>query len=64
MLMMEDKNEEIRKQESVILKLGQQMIERDDLLQEKDRLLKKHITKKQCMDSMDLFDGPHSDFEE
>lgn len=64
MLMMEDKNEEIRKQESVILKLGQQMIERDDLLQEKDRLLKKHITKKQRMDSMDLFDGPHSDFEE
>jgi hypothetical protein len=64
MLMVEDRDEEIKKQKSEILKLGQQMIERDDLLQEKDRLLKKHTTKKQRMDSVDLFDGPHSDFED
>jgi hypothetical protein len=64
MLMVEERDEEIRKQNNEILKLGQQMIERDDLLQEKDRLLKKNTTKKQRMDSMDLFDGPHSDFED
>jgi len=40
------------------------MIERDDLLQEKDRLLEKHTTKKQRRGFMDLFAGAHPDFED
>jgi len=40
------------------------MIERDDLLQEKDRLLEKHATKKQRMGFTDLFAGAHPDFED
>ncbi|KEH33571.1 hypothetical protein MTR_3g047715 [Medicago truncatula] len=55
---------QVEQKDHELLKMRQQMIERDDLLQEKDRLLKKHITKKQRMDSMDLFDGPDSDFED
>ncbi|AES70998.2 hypothetical protein MTR_3g067340 [Medicago truncatula] len=55
---------QVEQKDHELSKMRQQMIERDDLLQEKDRLLGKHITKKQRMDFMDLFDGAHSDFEE
>ncbi|AES68680.1 hypothetical protein MTR_3g013580 [Medicago truncatula] len=55
---------QVEQKDHELSKMRQQMIERDDLLQEKDRLLGKHITKKQRMDFMDLFDDAHSDFEE
>ena len=55
---------QVEQKDRELCKMRQQMIKRDDLLQEKDRLLGKHITKKQRMDFMDLFDGAHSDFEE
>jgi len=55
---------QVEQRDHANLKLRQQMIERDDLLQEKDRLLEKHTTKKQCMGFMDLFAGAHPDFED
>jgi len=55
---------QVEQRDHANLKLKQQMIERDDLLQEKDRLFEKHVTKKQRMGFMDLFADAHPDFED
>jgi len=55
---------QVEQRDHANLKLRQQMIERDDLLQEKDRLLEKHTTKKQRMGFRNLFAGAHPDFKD